>query len=212
MTLSNKLTLLRLALVPVFMAALAFPHFWSRMLALCLFVGASLTDFYDGKLARRTGTITRIGTFLDPLADKMLIAAALISFIELRELRVPAWCVVLIIAREFLITGLRSLAAARGMVMAAESAGKIKTAIQMTATITILIILIFDAAYARWPAVFLAWPLPALRAFNVFLEKAPFVLVFLTMLITVVTGGIYIRKYRRLLSEELAMQKNPDHR
>ena len=141
MTLANKLTFLRLGLVPLFMVALAFPHVWSRVLALVIFCGASITDFYDGRLARRTGTVTRIGTLLDPLADKLLIAAALISFIEIHELHVAAWMVILIIAREFLITGLRSLAAARGTVMAADTAGKWKTGVQMGAIITILVIL-----------------------------------------------------------------------
>jgi CDP-diacylglycerol---glycerol-3-phosphate 3-phosphatidyltransferase len=209
MTLANKLTFVRLGLVPVFMVALAFPHLWTRIVALVIFIGASLTDLYDGRLARRTGTVTRIGTFLDPLADKLLIAAALISFIEIHELSIPAWLVVLIIAREFLITGLRSLAAARGVVMAADTAGKWKTGAQMTAIITILSILIVNVVFERWPSLF--WPLPHsyLHYVVIFLTRAPSVLVFLTMLVTLSSGVLYIVKYRRLLREELAMQKTP---
>jgi len=209
MTLANKLTLFRLALVPVFMVMLTFPNLWARILALFIFIGASLTDLYDGKLARRTGTVTRIGTFLDPLADKILIAAALISFVALHELRIPAWLVILIIGREFLITGLRSLAAARGIVMASESAGKWKTGIQIAAIIIILLILITNIVFERWSSLFWQWPHPLLHALTIFLTEAPWMLVSLAMLITVISGALYIRKYRRMLREELAMQKSP---
>src|ERR1700691_6278890 len=151
MTVANKLTLLRLALVPGFMIFMFYDHFWTRVAALLIFIAASITDWYDGAIARRTGTVTVIGTFLDPLVDKMLIAAALVGFVELGELHIRAWMVVLIISREFLITGLRSLAASRGMVVAAEGAGKFKMASQITAIITILVILIVNSAFDRWP-------------------------------------------------------------
>lgn len=152
MTVANKLTLLRLALVPAFMVFMFFDDFWTRVAALIIFIIASLTDWYDGKIARATGTVTVIGTFLDPLVDKMLIAAALVGFVEFGELHIRAWMVVLIISREFLITGLRSLAASRGMVVAAEGAGKFKMASQITAIITILVILILNSAFEKWPA------------------------------------------------------------
>ncbi len=152
MTQANKLTLLRLALVPGFMVFMVFDDFWTRVAALVIFIFASITDWYDGKIARETGTVTVIGTFLDPLVDKMLIAAALVGFVELRELQIPAWMVVLIISREFLITGLRSLAASRGVVMAADAAGKYKMVSQITAIITILIILILNAGFDKWPS------------------------------------------------------------
>src|SRR5580704_12028645 len=150
MNLPNKLTLLRLSLVPAFMAFMFADSLWTRISSLVIFIGASITDWYDGSVARRTGTVTVIGTFLDPLVDKMLIAAALVGFVELRELAIPAWMVVLIISREFLITGLRTLAATRGIVMAADSAGKYKMASQITAIILILIILILNAGFERW--------------------------------------------------------------
>src|ERR1051325_6649555 len=90
MTVANRLTLLRLALVPAFMAFMIKDHFATRVLSLVIFVIASVTDLYDGIIARRTGTVTVIGTFLDPLVDKMLIAAALVGFVELRdELHIP---------------------------------------------------------------------------------------------------------------------------
>src|SRR5437870_436688 len=115
------------------MAFMVVDNLWTRLFALIIFIGASITDWYDGKVARQTGTVTVIGTFLDPLVDKMLIVAALVGFVEMRELHIPAWMVVLIISREFLITGLRTLAAARGVGLAAERAGKFNTASQVTA-------------------------------------------------------------------------------
>src|SRR5476651_563862 len=150
MTVANKLTLVRLALVPGFMVFMVFDHLWTRVAALIIFIVASITDWYDGKIARETGTVTVIGTFLDPLVDKMLIAAALVGFVEEPELHIRAWMVVLIISREFLITGLRSLAATRGIVMAAEQAGKFKMGSQITAIIIILVILIVNASFERW--------------------------------------------------------------
>jgi len=92
MTVANKLTLLRLALVPGFMVFMFFDNFWTRVAALLIFIGASITDWYDGKIARATGTVTVIGTFLDPLVDKMLIAAALVGFVELAScISVHGW-------------------------------------------------------------------------------------------------------------------------
>src|SRR5579872_5382252 len=185
MTLANRLTLLRLALVPAFMAFMVVDSLWTRILSLLIFIGASITDWYDGSVARRTGTVTVIGTFLDPLVDKMLIAAALVGFVELKELHIPAWMVVLIISREFLITGLRSLAASRGIVMAAERAGKFKTASQITAIITILVILIMNYAFLMWP--FLRPPTEHFwgRLLNQFLEHGSYWLVFWVTILTV---------------------------
>jgi CDP-diacylglycerol--glycerol-3-phosphate 3-phosphatidyltransferase len=180
-------------------------NIWTRIAALLIFIGASLTDLYDGMIARRDGMVTVIGTFLDPLVDKMLIAAALVGFVEMRELHVPAWMVVLIISREFLITGLRSLAAARGIVMAAERAGKFKMTSQITAIITILIILIIDSAAERWPAVD-AW-VPSGSNVSQFLAHLPYWLVFITTLTTIISGYFYIHANRDLLKREFAINK-----
>jgi len=205
-TLANRLTLLRLLLIPAFMAFMIVDNLWTRIASLVIFAGASITDWYDGSVARRTGTVSVIGSFLDPLADKMLIAAAFIGFIELKELHIPAWMVVLIIIREFLITGLRSLAAARGRVLVAEKAGKWKTASQMLAIITILVILILNAASGRWPSLLHRlgpWE-PAARRL---LMIIPYWLVFAACLITIFSGYFYIRKYRSLLKAEFAMRR-----
>ena len=206
MTFANKLTLLRLALVPGFMVFMLFDNFWTRVAALVIFIVASITDWYDGKIARRTGTVTVVGTFLDPLVDKMLIAAALVGFVEMPELHIRAWMVVLIISREFLITGLRSLAASRGVVMAADGVGKYKMASQITAIITILVILILNSAFERWPTLSpgdIQW---GIRMKEI-LERAPFWLVFWVTLLTIVSGVLYLRKYSDLLKQEFSMLK-----
>src|SRR4051812_10423079 len=193
MTLANRLTLLRLALVPAFMVFMIYDHLATRIASLLIFIVASITDWYDGAVARRTGTVTVIGTFLDPLVDKMLIATALVGFVEMRELHIPAWMVVLIISREFLITGLRSLAASRGIVMAAEGAGKYKMASQITAIIVILLILIFDSAFERWPSLALTQPEGWQAVCRDILARLPYWLVFWVTILTVVSGYFYIR-------------------
>jgi len=207
MTLANRITLVRLGLVPAFMIFMVVDNFWTRLLSLVIFIAASITDWYDGAIARRTGTVTVVGMFLDPLVDKMLIAAALVGFVELRELHIPAWMVVLIISREFLITGLRTLAASRGILMAAERAGKFKMTSQITAIITILVILCLNSAFERWPSIYPGgsegWPL-LLREV---MERLPYWLVFWVTLLTVLSGYIYIRKYQDLLNREFSMLK-----
>lgn len=204
MTLANRLTLLRLALVPAFMVFMLVDHFWTRLSALLIFIAASLTDLYDGRIARRTGTVTVIGTFLDPLVDKMLICAALVGFVELKEVNVPAWMVVLIISREFLITGLRSLAAARGVVIGAERAGKFKTTSQITAIIAILIILVINAAFEQWPTAD-----PAATTFwrdlsQGALRHVPYWMVFWVVVLTIFSGIIYLHNNRDLLRREFS--------
>src|SRR5207244_13567606 len=110
----NQLTLLRLLLIPFFLVFTINDNVYTRVSALLIFIAASLTDLYDGRLARARGEVTTLGTFLDPLPDKLLISSAFIAFVEIPEIHVPAWMVVLIIGREFLITGLRTLAVSYG--------------------------------------------------------------------------------------------------
>jgi CDP-diacylglycerol--glycerol-3-phosphate 3-phosphatidyltransferase len=205
MTFANKLTLFRLALVPGFMVFMLFDHFWTRVASLVIFIVASITDWYDGKIARRTGTVTVIGTFLDPLVDKMLIAAALVGFVELPELHIRAWMVVLIISREFLITGLRSLAASRGIVLAADDVGKYKMASQVAGIILILIILVLNAGFEKWPVFAPSATAGGSLLFLKIIERAPFWLVYWAMIMTIVSGVLYLRKYAGLLKTEFAM-------
>ena len=189
------------------MAFMVVDNFWTRVSALLIFIAASLTDWYDGLIARRTGTVTVIGTFLDPLVDKMLIAAALVGFVEMRELHIPAWMVVLIISREFLITGLRTLAATRGIVMSAERAGKFKTTSQIIAIIAILLILIVDSAFERWPAFVHFVGQPGENALAI-LERSPYWLVFWVTITTILSGYLYIRRHMDLLKTEFAMLRS----
>lgn len=208
MNLPNRITLARLCLVPAFMSFMVFDHLWTRVLSLGVFIVASLTDWYDGSVARRTGTVTVVGTFLDPLVDKMLIAAALVGFVELRELHIPAWMVVLIISREFLITGLRSLAASRGIVLAAERAGKFKTTSQVSAIIIILVVLIGNAALERWPFIVPVNPQGWQRILLLTLDRLPYWLVFWVSILTLLSGYFYIQKYSDLLKKEFSVLRS----
>ena len=126
MNLPNKISLARICLIPVFLIVLmteAIPY--RDLWAAIIFAVASLTDGIDGHIARKYNLITDFGKFLDPLADKLLVSTALICFVELG--RMPAWMAVVIIAREFIVTGLRSVAASKGVILAAIMTGKIKT-------------------------------------------------------------------------------------
>ena len=149
MNLPNKLTILRITLVPVIVALLLLANekIWMHYLAGALFVFASLTDLMDGYLARKYNWITNFGKFMDPLADKLLVCAVLICLIELGS--VPAWAVILIVAREFAISGCRLIAAEKGVVLAASPLAKKKTNLQMLWTIYLL----FPFAWDKWQLV-----------------------------------------------------------
>ena len=138
MNLPNKLTFLRIILVPVFLIIFNLGYIW---VAGVIFVIASLTDLADGKIARKYNLVTNFGKFADPLADKLLVSAALIALCTVGKLGHPLlgmWTTFVIIAREFMVTGIRLVAAAEGKVIAAGMSGKIKTAIQMVAITYIL--------------------------------------------------------------------------
>lgn len=138
MNLPNKLTLLRVIMIPFFVFFLLVEPFGytGRIVALVLFCAASFTDFLDGFIARKYHLVTNFGKFMDPLADKLLVCSALICFIELGKL--PAWIVIIIIAREFIISGFRLIAAENGVVIAANYWGKFKTVSQMIMIILLI--------------------------------------------------------------------------
>ncbi len=139
MNLPNKLTILRVIMIPFFLVALMADGIpYGKWIALALFCIASLTDMLDGKIARKYNLITNFGKFMDPLADKLLVCSAMIALIDIG--RIPAWVVIVIIAREFIISGFRLIASDNGIVIAAGWWGKIKTVIQMF----MIIILICD--------------------------------------------------------------------
>ena len=125
MNLPNRLTMLRIILIPVFMGVLYWGFPGSGYAALAIFIIASLTDMLDGKIARKYHLVTDFGKFADPLADKMLVTAAMLWFVETG--RMPAWALLIVICREFAVSGLRMLAADKGKVIAAGWSGKIKT-------------------------------------------------------------------------------------
>ena len=141
--LPNWLTFLRLALIPVFVAFLIDPSRASLNIAAIIFVLAAITDYADGILARRYKAITDFGKLFDPLADKILVMAALVMLVSVRNEQcvsfVPGWMVVLILAREFWVTGLRAFAAKDGNVVAAKSGGKVKSFLQMVAILALLL-------------------------------------------------------------------------
>ncbi|MDO4268026.1 MAG: CDP-diacylglycerol--glycerol-3-phosphate 3-phosphatidyltransferase [Eubacteriales bacterium] len=140
MNLPNKLTVLRVLLIPFFVASLLAyggEEKTLRMIAAVIFIAASLTDMLDGKIARKYNLVTNFGKFMDPLADKLLVCSALICLIELGQL--PAWMVIIIVSREFIISGFRLVAAEQGIVIAASYWGKFKTVFQMAAVILMIL-------------------------------------------------------------------------
>ena len=137
MNLPNKLTCLRMVMIPFFVLFMYLTFPGSRYIALAIFIIASLTDTADGYIARKYNLVTDFGKFMDPLADKLLVCSAMICLIRTGEL--PAWVVIIIIAREFIISGFRLVAADNGIVIAASWWGKIKTVCQMAMIIVILL-------------------------------------------------------------------------
>lgn len=138
MNLPNKLTMLRILLIPPFVVTLLVPpgSIWQNWIAVAIFSIASLTDLADGKIARKRNLVTNFGKFMDPLADKLLVSSALICLVDLD--RMPAWAAIVIIAREFIVSGLRLVAVDQGVVIAASMWGKVKTVFQMTMIILML--------------------------------------------------------------------------
>ena len=129
MNLANRLTMLRIALIPVFLVVLYLDFPYNRYVALVIFILASATDFVDGHIARSRNLITDFGKFMDPLADKMLVMAAMLWFVEVG--RMPAWGLLIVVVREFAVSGLRLIAVDNGRVIAAAWSGKVKTASTM---------------------------------------------------------------------------------
>ena len=193
MNLANKLTLIRIFLVPVFLLFIATKDIpYGSFIATFIFILASLTDKLDGYVARSRNQITNFGKFMDPLADKLLVTAALISLVELQV--VPGWAAVVIIAREFAVSGLRSIAAAQGRVIAASWWGKIKTVIQIIAIILLLLkVNIHDAKL--------------LKIFTIdnhylkeFFKYAPTVMLMIAVIVTLLSGYDYFKKNKEAVS------------
>jgi CDP-diacylglycerol--glycerol-3-phosphate 3-phosphatidyltransferase len=197
----------RIIAIPFFLLFMFIGNIYTRVAALLIFILAALTDIYDGIIARHREEVTNFGKFIDPLADKLIVSAALISFVQLKELAIPAWMVILVISREFIITGLRSVAASRGTIIPASLSGKFKTTSQMIVIITILIILIVNAVLKNyWHTTplelqaFLGWK----RVLGYILDRAPYWLMLVVTILTVISGFNYIFKNKHILFEEIS--------
>ena len=177
MNLPNKLTILRIIMIPFFVFFLLWQNGENRtfrMIALALFIIASLTDLLDGKIARKYNLVTNFGKFMDPLADKLLVCSALICLIELNAL--PAWMVIVIISREFIISGFRLIASDNGGVIAASYWGKFKTTFQMVS----VVLLILDIQALAFVTTICVW---------------------IALLLTIVSLVDYIYKNHKILTE-----------
>ena len=207
MNLPNTLTVSRLTAAMVLMLAMALPIPFSTSFALLLFVAASLTDYYDGHLARTVYGTTAFGKLMDPLADKVLVCAALIGFVGIRlpyepaYSLVPAWVVVVIIAREFAVTGLRLLAAADAerRIISAGSWGKLKTVGQMTAIITTFVLLAVREDVLR----FFDIPEKYLKIYDSSFLWTSWALSAIVVLLTLFSGWKYFSAHLDLVTREM---------
>jgi len=189
MNLANRLTIFRIILVPLFLVFLSGKNPALYLAALVIFLVAMLTDIYDGWLARRYNMVTNLGIFLDPLADKLLVATAFICFVAEPRLDIPAWMVVIIIARDFLITGLRLVAAEKNIVIAASRLGKFKTTTEVVAIIGILVLLLSPEYW--------------IRIFGVsFVRRFSFWLTLLAAASSLFSGLIYWKKFSYIIREK----------
>jgi CDP-diacylglycerol--glycerol-3-phosphate 3-phosphatidyltransferase len=199
MNLPNKLTTGRFGLTVLFVWALFFTPFrFHNTLALLLFNIASFTDFLDGKIARSRGLITNFGILMDSLADKILICSAFIAFVESSnvnphaQLKVAAWMVIIIVAREFAITGMRLLAASKSIVLAAENFGKHKTVSQIAA---INALLLLDACQE--------WPLASQQFIQKWLPPFADLMLWLAVILTATSGALYLWRNRALYLNDM---------
>ena len=192
MNLPNKLTLARIIAVPFFIALYMTEHFF---LALLLFILASLTDLLDGKIARSRNLITSFGKIMDPLADKILVYSAFCLFVA--DGLFPAWMLAVILAREFLVSGMRTVAASEGIVIAADMSGKIKTVLQMIAVPIVILLKATGDVAMSVPSDALVWEPPANR-----LELVAQIVLWLALIMTVVSGAEYVIKNRDIFKSK----------
>ncbi len=196
MNAANKITLTRILIPFIFLPALMSDLPYGKTIALALFVVASISDWLDGYIARKLNITSDFGGLIDPLADKILVSAALICFIAIMPDIVKPWYVVVIISRDFLVTGLRLLAAKKNTVMAAEAIGKHKTGWQMSVIIATLVFLSYQELSNTFPSIHI----------NFVFEYIPFALKILyigVVGLTLISGAIYLWRYRSLYKQNL---------
>lgn len=193
MNLPNKLTLLRVFLIPFFLLFMYLDFTGHYTLALVIFAAASITDALDGKIARKYNLVTNFGKFLDPLADKVLVISALTVFVELDCVKMGAIPLIIIIAREFMVSGLRLLAADGGVVVAAGIWGKLKTAFTMVTIVGVLLwlCLLFDFS--------LGMSLDIIDAVSNIVIPA---LIWISTALTIISGLIYLKGYWHLIDSD----------
>ena len=193
MNLQNKLTLLRVLLIPFFLLFMYINIPFHFAIALVIFAAASITDALDGKIARSRNLVTNFGKFLDPLADKVLVIAALAVFVEFAEVEMSAVPLIIITAREFMVSGLRLLAANSGIVVAAGIWGKLKTAFTMGAIVAILF----------WLSLQFDFEIGFPEAFRNGIDKVfvP-VLIWISTVLTVISGAVYLKGYWHLIDSD----------
>ncbi|MFK5926028.1 MAG: CDP-diacylglycerol--glycerol-3-phosphate 3-phosphatidyltransferase [Desulfuromusa sp.] len=188
MNLPNILTLSRIAAVPLIVILLLFESKQNCLWAAIIFTAASMTDWLDGYLARKWGIVTILGKFLDPLADKLIVMAALIMLIPLD--RVPAWTVFVILARELIVSGIRSIASAEGIIIAASDLGKYKTIFQMVAIVGLLL----HYRYYWFFGVQFDFLYPSLHNAGIFIF-------YISLFLTVWSGGDYFVKFFKVFAK-----------
>lgn len=195
MNLPNKLTSARFGITVLFVWALLTPIHFHNTLALIFFNVAGFTDFLDGKIARSRGLITNFGILMDSLADKILTCSAFIAFIQTTHdgpVKVAAWMVIIIVAREFAITGMRLLAAAKSIVLAAENFGKHKTVSQIAAINALLLL-----------AACQEWPLTSQQFIQKWLPPLAEVMLWLAVILTATSGALYLWRNRALYLNDM---------
>lgn len=193
MNLPNQITLARLGLTACFVAVISFDFRLQSILALTLFSVAGFTDWLDGHLARKWNQTTDFGKLLDPLVDKILVTSALFFLVYVDQ--VPIWMAILMVSREFLITGLRLIATAKGVVLGAEKIGKHKTISQITAILIALTYLASEDIYYKIEKTFLPESVGFIASWLIFVSFG------IATFLTVISGVFYFLKNRSFLSE-----------
>ncbi len=200
MTLADRLTVARIFLAGVFLVFLLPESVWARSFAFVLYAVATATDWLDGWLARRTRTTSPFGALADPLADKLLVLAALAAFLEIRGLDIPSWIVFLVVGREFVIATLRSLAALQGVVLKADRYGKWKMGVQSGCILAILALLIVRTYLHARPE---ALPLRTKEEVLAYMQPIPRLLSYLMLAATLTSGGVYMARNWGMLRRAL---------
>lgn len=199
MNLPNKLTISRIILIPfilVFMLPISFLNeesalnifiqHYGMIIAVILFAFASITDTMDGQIARKRGIVTNMGKFLDPIADKLLVTSVLIALVQLNK--ITAWVAIIVISREFIVTGIRLLAADKNVVISASNIGKIKTVVQIIAIIIIMLSIQITILFPTWSGLTAA-------------KTIADIVLLLAVVLTLVSGYDYLKKNLRFIKE-----------